>query len=75
MVNLYSLTHSLSLVQEFMSLVFLGVHFAAFRPKFADPQRSKDERDDIDNYGYRGPSGAGWFILPLNSIYIYCIST
>ncbi|BFY97286.1 hypothetical protein BsWGS_00332 [Bradybaena similaris] len=34
---------------------------SSFRPKFAEPQRSRDERDEIENHGFSFPpqSGAG----------------
>uniref|UniRef100_A0A0B7B125 RRM domain-containing protein n=1 Tax=Arion vulgaris TaxID=1028688 RepID=A0A0B7B125_9EUPU len=32
---------------------------SSFRPKFAEPQRSRDERDEIENHGFSNFSGAG----------------
>ncbi|KAK0044947.1 RNA-binding protein 45-like [Biomphalaria glabrata] len=32
---------------------------SSFRPKFAEPQRSRDERDEIENHGFTHHSGAG----------------
>ena len=42
-----------------MFLKSILVHILAYRPKFAEPQRSRGERDEIEYHGFPHHSSAG----------------
>ena len=47
----------------FLMLLCLVFCFLAFKPKFAEPQRSRDERDEIETHGYTAAAGISSFLL------------
>ena len=42
------------MIIHILNIVWNFIHFLAFKPKFAEPQRSRDERDDLDHHGISG---------------------